>query len=196
MGRRLRCRLAGDRRGVTAIEFGIVAPVMIALLMMLGELLYQSYAQALLDGAIQKGGRDSAIQGGADKAATIDAEVARTVKIIAKNATWVAQRLNYNSFAVIKPETFVDKNGNGVRDPKECFDDVNGNKTWDSDPSRVGQGGANDVTQYAVTVTYPRLFPVASFFGAGTTQTIGAKTLLKNQPYSRQTSTVVQICPT
>ena len=85
------------------------------------------------------------------------------VKNIAKNATIVFTRKNYDSFSVIKPEPFTDTNGNGIRNTGECYTDINGNSQWDADPGVSGQGGANDVTLYTVTVTYPRLFPL---FGA------------------------------
>lgn len=187
-------RLVGDGRGATLVEFGFVAPVMVALLMLLGDLLYRTYVQSLLDGAIQKAGRDSAIQGGADRAADIDANVVAAVKQIAHNATWSSSRQNYNSFSMIKPEVIDDKNGNGILESKECFFDVNNNNSWDVNPSRSGQGGANDVTLYTVRITYPRLFPVTTFFGATPLQEVKASTLLKNQPYARQVRPVTKVC--
>ena len=190
-------RLVTDRRGVTVIEFAMVLPVMLAMIMGLGELMYQVYAQSILEGAIQKAGRDSAIQGGADNADAIDQSVLDMVKTISSGATFVGppKRTNYATFTSAKPEPFTDTNGNGVRDAKECFDDINGNRTYDTDPGTSGQGGANDVTLYTVKISYPRLFPVASFFGAAPTQTIVAKTFLKNQPYASQSAvTVKNIC--
>jgi len=187
-------RLVRDARGATLLEFAFVAPVMVAMLMMLGDLLYRAYAQVILDGAIQKAGRDSAIQGGGDEAGKIDAAVTSAVREVARGATVTAQRSNYNSFSIMKPEVIDDKNGNGKLDSKECFYDVNGNKAWDADPARQGQGAANDVTQYTVTVTYPRPFPVSGFFGASPNQQITATTLLKNQPYARQVRTVEKVC--
>ena len=62
---------------------------------------------------------------------------------------------------------------------------------WDADPGLSGQGGANDVTLYTMTITYPRLFPVTKALGVSSTQTITATTLLKNQPYATQTLTTV-----
>lgn len=186
--------LGPDIRGNTLIEFAIIFPVMMALFMMLGDFLYRAYAQALLDGAIQKAGRDSAIQGGGDEATNIDAAVTDAVRDISRGATFTTERRNYNSFSVMKPEVIDDKNGNGRLDSKECFYDVNGNKNWDVDPTRDGQGAANDVTRYVVTVNYPRLFPVTGFFGASAWQQISAMTLLKNQPYARQTRTVERVC--
>ncbi len=188
---------SSDRRGVTVIEFAMVLPVMLAMIMGLGELMYQVYAQSILEGAIQKAGRDSAIQGGADNAAAIDQSVLDMVKTISSGASFVGtpKRANYATFTSAKPEPFTDTNGNGVRDAKECFDDINGNGTYDTDPGASGQGGANDVTLYTVKISYPRLFPVASFFGVAPTQTIVAKTFLKNQPYASQSVvTVKNIC--
>jgi len=192
--RRLRF-LGRDTRGATIVEFAIVAPVMMILLMGICDLSYQIYAQSILNGAMQKAARDSGIQGGSESTAAIDAKVTAMVKNIAANATITFSRKNYDSFSVIKPEPFTDSNGNGVRDTGECFTDINGNGSWDADPGISGQGGANDVTAYTATVTYPRLFPVAGLFGWPSTQTVTASTLLKNQPYSAQTtSTLATVC--
>lgn len=192
---RRRQPLTRDTRGATLVEFAIVAPVMILLLMGICDLAYQVYAQAIVNGAMQKAGRDSTIQGAANNTAAIDLKVSNMVKNVAANATITFTRKNYDSFSLIKPEPFTDTNGNGVRDPKECFTDVNGNGTWDADPGVSGQGGADDVTVYTATVTYPRLFPVAKLFGWSSTQTITASTLLKNQPYASQSViTPKQVC--
>lgn len=192
MIRRLRA-LARDRRGATVLEFAFILPPMLFLLMGGSEVVYQVYVQSILDGAIQKAGRDSAIQGGAQNAAAIDAKVLTMVRVVAKTATFATppKREFYNSFSAMKPESFTDTNGNGVRNPGECFDDVNNNKNWDANPSMTGQGGANDVALYTVTINYPRLFPVAKLLGWQTNHQLTARTLLKNQPYASQAVTAV-----
>jgi Flp pilus assembly protein TadG len=188
--------LAADPRGATIVEFAIVAPVMIALLMGLGDLLYQSYLQSILDGAVQKAGRDSSLEASATSQTALDDKVEAMVKTIAKQATVSYNRRSYSTFALIKPEYFVDTNNDGVRQPTECFDDTNSNKQWDADPGRVSQGGANDVTRYTVTAVYPRLFPVAKLLGFASTGTLTSTTLLKNQPYKTQTGySIVRVCP-
>jgi Flp pilus assembly protein TadG len=184
-------RLRRDLRGVTVIEFAIVAPVMLLLIMGLGELMYTVYAKAILDGAIQKAARDSAIQGGGDRANDIDALVMQQVRAMAPNATHTSSRLSYNNFTSIKPERFTDSNSNNRYDAGECFDDINGNGTWDADPGMANQGGASDVTKYRITVTYPRPFPVAGLMGWADTNTITSETLLKNQPWATQSRQVV-----
>ena len=185
----LLARLRRDRRGATIIEFAIVAPVMMLLMMGLGDLLYQVYAQSVLNGAVQKAARDSGIEGGAANISTIDGTVQTIARQIAPAATFVPTRKSYDSFAEVAPEPFTDTNGNGVRNAGECFTDMNGNGSWDADPGSTGQGGASAVTLYTMTMTYPRLFPVAGLFGWPATQTISATTLLKNQPYATQVTT-------
>lgn len=179
-------RLAADRRGATIIEFAIVAPVMVLLILGLGDLMYQIYAQSLLDGAVQKAARDSALEGGSDQASTFDDRVLSMVKLIAPNATYASQRKSYSTFSSVKPEDFTDKNKNGVCDNGESFTDINGNKTWDLDPGIGSQGGADDVVKYTMNITYPRLFPMGKLLGWSDKVTISSSTYLKNQPYDTQ----------
>ena len=69
--------LSRNSRGVTVVEFAIVAPVMMMLLMGLSDLAYQIYAQSILNGALQKAGRDATIQGAANNTAAIDIQPPR-----------------------------------------------------------------------------------------------------------------------
>ncbi|HEX7849902.1 MAG TPA: TadE/TadG family type IV pilus assembly protein [Vicinamibacterales bacterium] len=187
--------LRHDQRGAALIEFALVTPVMLVMLMGFGDMLYQVYTQSILDGELQKAARDSGIEGGAANTSTIDAKVQTMVKKIAPGATFTSTRKSYDSFSEVAPEPFTDANGNGVRDPGECFTDENGNGTWDQDPGIAGQGGASAVTVYTMTATYPRLFPVAGLLGWPQTQTVSATTLLKNQPYATQATTAnVTVC--
>ncbi len=187
--------LYGDRRGVTVVEFAVVAPVMILLIMGLGELTFTIYAQSVLSGAVQKAGRDSAIQGASDRVIDIDTRVMEQVHALVPRATHVSSRASYFNFGSVRPERFVDGNGNNVRDAGECFDDINNNSRWDADPGVANQGGASDVTRYRIRVTYPRPFPMAQLLGWDADATMAAETLVKNQPYATQSAQVVRnIC--
>ena len=202
----IRRGLARDTRGAALVEFAIVAPVMILLMMGLGDMLYTLYAKAVLNGAVQKAARDSGIQGGALLSGTLDGRVATMmgnlmatpINSCAANPTvptWCSTRKSYSTFSQIAPEPFTDVNADGIRQVGECYSDINGNRQWDADPGKTGQGGANDVTVYTMTITYPRLFPVAALFGWSTNSIITATTTLKNQPYASQaTSTPATIC--
>lgn len=190
-------RLAPDRRGATIIEFALVLPVMLTVIMGLGELTYQQYVQAILTGAVQKAGRDSTIQGAAGQTSQIDATVMQMVRQVAKDATFDSKRSSYASFAAVAPEPFVDTAGTGTYvSTKDCFTDLNGNSSWDPDPGSTGQGGANDVTVYSIRIYYQRLFPVAALIGMSQTATLTGRTVLKNQPWAAQNAYAPkQICP-
>lgn len=181
-------RLPRDVRGVTAMEFAIVAPVMILTLLGLSDLGYRVYAQSILDGAMQKSGRDSTLETNntVDAAIELDAQVARAVHAIAPTATFATSRKSYAEFGRIKREDYPDANGNGQRDVGECFEDLNGSGKQEDDPGLSGQGGADDVVVYDVTVTYPRIFPLGGLMGWSDKQVIKGRTILKNQPYNSQ----------
>lgn len=176
--------LLSDERGATLVEFAILLPVLLALLMGLMDLCYQAYVQAVLEGAVQKAARDATIE--AADTTTIDTRVTNTIRQVAGKATVIPSRLFYASFSLIKPEAFEDKNSNGKYDAGECFYDVNDNDQWDLDPGRAGQGGASDVTIYRVSVRYTRLFPLAGLLGWSSQVVLNASTRFKNQPYGAQ----------
>lgn len=199
--------LASDRRGATLIEFAMILPVMMMLIMGLSDLLFQSYAQAVLTGETQKAGRDAGIEGSAATGSALDAKVVSRMAPLLKNLTkscttgavtspaWCSTRKNYDTFEAMAPEPFTDTDNDGLRDAGECYTDMNGNRTWDADPGLSGQGGASAVTAYTIQIRFPRTFPVAGLLGWSATQTIRASTVLKNQPYATQTTTTpVTVC--
>ncbi len=190
-------RIARDRRGATIIEFALLAPVLLLLLMGLFDLCYRSYAQSVLTGALQAAARKGTLEGNATTSASqaIDEAVIQQVRPVAPNLTWVSKRLHYRNYDGVEAEPFDDVNSNNRYDPGECFTDTNGNGLWDADPGTTGQGGANDITVYTVEITYPRLFPLTELMGWSSDQTISASSALKNQPYDTQSAaTPARIC--
>ncbi|MBS0503769.1 MAG: pilus assembly protein [Proteobacteria bacterium] len=188
-------RLARDEKGSPIAEFAVVAPTMFLLIMASMDLAYRSYTTSLLEGEIQKAARDSGMEGSQDRLDAIEAKAKKQVQLIVKNATFTPLRRSYTTYLNAKPERFTDTNGNGVRDGGECFDDVNANGQWDSDPGNVGQGGANDIAAYTMTMSFPRLFPLYGMLGWPKDETITVKTYLRNQPYGAQNLPVVkQVC--
>ena len=185
-----------DERGVTIIEFAIVAPVMLLMLMGFFDLAHTAYARSVLQGAMQMAARNSTLESGLTSQTAIDDYVKNQVKVITgSNATFVSTRLSYTDFTSVgKPENFTDTNGNGQYDVGECFEDVNGNGQWDSDLGKTGQGGADDAVLYTMSVTYKRMFPMATMLGWSANQTITASTVLRNQPYGSQSTPAYTKC--
>lgn len=177
-------RIGRDETGVSAVEFALIAPVLLMMLMGLFDFGYNMYTDALLEGSIQKAARDSTIEGADAKSGQLDEQVTEMVHAIAPGATLKFERLSYSSFGdVNQPEDYDDVNDDGVCDAGESFEDANGNGTWDADRGRTGQGAARDAVLYQVTITYPRPFPVAQLIGLDPTMTMQAHTVLRNQPY-------------
>lgn len=179
-------RLKINIKAATIIEFAFVCPIILIVIMSLGELAFQEYLQSVLSGEIQKAARDSTIDGNglAESNIVIDNRVKSTISSIINEPIWdKPSRKNYSHFTDIGPEYFFDSNGNNAYDKGECFIDTNGNSTWDADPGALGQGGANAIVVYQMGFSYPRIFPVANLVGWPSTAHVEATTILKNQPY-------------
>lgn len=189
--RRLSSRLRRDTRGATIVEFAMVAPVMCLILLAGFDIAHSLYARAVLQGIVQKAGRDSALEtGAADMTqAAIDERVMGQAKALQNNATVLITRRYYRTFTEVsaqRAEDWTDTNGNGRCDAGEPYEDANQNATWDSDGGNAGQGGAKDATLYTVTMTYPRMFPAYRYLGGSSNAVIRAVTVLRNQPYDAQ----------
>ena len=182
-------RLLRDARGVAAVEFALVAPIMLIGLLGVLDLGYTMYTASLLEGTIHKTARDSTIQGAGGRAATLDARVEKQVRNIAPGAEITFSRTAYTSFVDARqPEDFTDTNGDGICNDNEPFEDANGNGVWDADRGQAGFGGARDAVLYEVEVRFPRLFPVHKLIGQSGHTTMTSRTILRNQPFDAQTS--------
>ncbi|MBH5321877.1 TadE/TadG family type IV pilus assembly protein [Aurantiacibacter sediminis] len=187
-------RLMRDDGGVTIIEFAFIAPVFFLMLIGMFDFGFQVYAQSVLSGAMQKAGRDSALEPGGLTAEQLDASVTRRALMILPSATIEFSRSNYKDFADInKPEDFDDTDGDGICNNGEPFDDYNFNGVWDADRGESGQGGARDAVLYAATITYDRVFPLYNMFGISQESTLYSATVLRNQPFAEQGERVPEI---
>lgn len=196
---RLTLRLWRERRGVTLVEFGLIAPVLCVLLLGSLDMAHTLYMRATLQGIVQKIARDATLESSLDDTvqAALDAKVSAQVKQLNNNATISFARTYYRSYtdaATGMFEPFTDTNKDGTCDNGEPYEDNNANSTWDKTVDNDNQGGAKDAVLYTVTVTYPRMFPVGKWITGGSTTTVTAATVLRNQPYGDQTETVVRYC--
>jgi len=183
--------LVRDKAGVTAVEFALIAPGLLTVLLGIFELGYEIYAQTMLQGAIQQAARASTIEGAGTNVASINGIVSDAVHQIVPDAEVTFDRKSYTNFGDVGlPEDYTDSNSNGECDAGEPFEDANGNGTWDADRGVAGSvGGARDAVLLTVTVTYDRPFPLAKLVpGMSNTLTTTAATVLRNQPYDDQRS--------
>lgn len=187
-----RRQLLTDRRGATMVEFAIIAPTFLMLLVGAFDLSHQLYMISAMQGVVQKAARDSTLESGGDAAsqAKFDARVTRSIYDLSKSAKVKIDRRYYRTFqdaSLADPESWTDTNNNKTCDAGEPYQDENNNRTWDKDGGDAGQGNAKDRVVYTVSATFPRSFYIKSL-GIAKTYTTVARTVLQNQPYSDQQS--------
>lgn len=174
-----------DERGVAATEFALAAPVFLLMLIGIYDLGHMVYLKSVLQGAVSRAARDAALET-ADIEASNDA-VEAIVHTVAPQAKVTLDRVSYYDFADIKrPEAWNDKNSNGLCDGGETYTDENRNNRWDADVGVSGNGGANDVVLYTVTVDYDPVFKNPFIPGMNKVRTLQATAVKKNQPFSLQ----------
>lgn len=181
-------RLFGDNGGVTLVEFAFVGPVLILLIMGIFDMAHTQYTNALVNGAMQKAGRDMTLENAASRTAANDARVrAQVLNIVPNGATVEFERLSHFDFTDIgEPEEFADDNLDGICNNNEVYADANGNGQWDADRGRDGIGGARDAVLYTAIITYPRMFPMFELAGMPDQVTLRSSTVLRNQPFDEQ----------
>jgi Flp pilus assembly protein TadG len=187
--------LRRDTRGTAITEFALTAPLFLLILMGIFDFSWQMYAKQVLSGSVAQAARASTLEGNASSQTALDAAVRKQVKKVFKNANVTFTRKAYDSYDEIgDPENYTDSNKNGRYDSGECFQDVNGNGSWDADRGQTGNGGAEDVVVYSAAMEVTRILPVWAMLGQPQKTTIKASTVLRNQPYAAATSTNKVIC--
>ena len=193
--RGLPIRLVRDERGTTLVEFAMVAPVLVVLLLGIFDLGYRSYAASVVQGALHDAARMATV--GGVTPTQIDARVRQRLNHFAEVGTLTTTTTSYYDFTGVgRPETITsDTAPIGEYNDTDCFEDANGNGEYDLDRGRAGTGNSDDIVRYQISITYDRLFPVAGFLGWPNTDTITANTVLRNQPYAGRTITTEIVCP-
>ena len=186
-------RLRHDQRGISAVEFALISPAFFTLILGALDMGHTLYMQSVLQGVMQKAGRDSSLEDGTETAqqAAIDQSIKDSVLSLAHDANINLTRRNFRDYtaaAQATAEPFTDTDSNGVCGNGEPYQDNNNNSVWDKDGGDAGQGGAKDTVVYTADVTYPRLFPMATLIGLPANVHIKASTVLVNQPYGDQAS--------
>jgi Flp pilus assembly pilin Flp len=174
--------------GATAVEFAIIAPVLIFITFAIIESGIAFAADILLKSATNdaaRTGRTGFVSENSTQDATVKQKIRSEAGVIMDADKLVITSLAYKGFDVLKkPEPFIDKNGNGVRDNGENFTDVNGNGVYDKDQGASGYGGTAQVVIY--TVTYPWTFHTPflnRLIGNNGTLDLTATAVVQNEPY-------------
>lgn len=180
--------LVRNEDGATLVEFGMVAPILILMLMGIFDMAHTQYTHAMLNGTMQAAGRDLTLENAGSNQAAIDQLVINRVKTVAPSTADVTlEKLSHFDFSDIgEQEEFDDTNADGECNNNEVFVDANGNGQWDPNRGELGIGGARDAVLFTAVVSYDRLFPMYGVAGMPQKVTLRASTVLRNQPYDEQ----------
>ncbi|MBB4613294.1 TadE/TadG family type IV pilus assembly protein [Novosphingobium taihuense] len=181
-------RLIEDREGATIVEFAIVVPLFLMLLLGIMDVGQMVYGKSVLTGAVHRAARSASLE--TRNTSEADASVLDAIKPVLPGVTIKTSRTSYYDFADVgRAEKWNDKNANAVCDAGETYTDENRNGQWDQD---VGQkdssGSANDVIVYKVTATFKPVFRVPLLPKLWGDRTLTATAVTKNQPFGNQTS--------
>lgn len=181
--------------GASIMEFGLIAPIVMVMMLGTMDIGHSYFVRATLDGAMQNAARSSSLEGSATLTAQelVDLRVESSILALAPNATITSTRRYYKTFseaALARAETVIEPpTGADMKcDPGESFMDANDNGVWDVDGGTDGQGGAKDIVIIKFKVSYPRLFPMAKLLGLPANVELESNSILANQPYGEQTS--------
>jgi Flp pilus assembly pilin Flp len=186
--------LRRDTSGATIVEFALILPVLCMMLLGTLDLGYRSYVASVVQGALHDAARMATV--GGVTTAQIQTYVQNKLQAFSRNATITTTTRSYSDYSGVKvAETITqDTAPFGVYNQGDCFQDANGNGSYDTDRGRSGTGGSEDVVYFEVTMTYPHIMPVGKLFGWSGNVTTTQNTVLRNQPYAARNNSVAIVC--
>lgn len=173
-------------RGITAVEYALILPPLLFLIMGVIEFSLFLFVQSSLEGATfsaSRTGKTGFVDSPSTREETILQALDDRVGFFLDMQRMTIDSRSYADFASIgQPEPFVDVNGNGERDITENYTDSNGNGTYDTDMGIEGPGSAGEVVVYTVSYPWRVLNPLFHTY-LGETIEVTSKFVVKNEPY-------------
>ncbi|MVZ96729.1 pilus assembly protein [Sphingorhabdus sp. IMCC26285] len=195
-------KVVKDCEGTSIVEFAVISPVMFTLLFGGFDFGHTLYMKSVLQGAINKAARDSALETGtvAEVQAAVDQKVIDQVTAVHRTAEFDTDSFSRSYFrtftdaAFPESEVWDDTNSDGECNNDENYIDENNNSTFDADGIADGQGYTRDAVKYSATVRYDRLFPLAGLLGISNRVELTASTVIANQPYGQKAAAITRKC--
>lgn len=174
--------------GVTAVEFALISPVLVLLVMGILEISLMLFAQTVMEGAAytaSRVGKTGYISTNATREETIIEMLNQRMRPLFNPANISFDTLTYNQFDQIgQAEPFVDVNGNGIRDDDENYSDVNGNGQYDDDMGASGVGSTSQIVVYVIEYAWPVTTPIMrEWIGEDGTLNLSSRTIIQNEPF-------------
>lgn len=180
----LRCR-----KGVSALEFALVAPIMLLAITGIIDLMLVMFVTALMEGGLRDASRlgrtGFAPAGTTREQAILDKIAKATIGLVDINKATVTT-LEYQDFGSIgQPEVYTDVDGDSQYDAGEPWVDKNGNGTWDADQGLAGIGSSSTIVLYKVRYNWRLLTPLLpTFLPNGYNFPIEVSVAVRNEPWN------------
>jgi Flp pilus assembly protein TadG len=179
-------RFRREAEGVTLVEFGMIAPVLLLLVMGVAELGLMMAAQGVLENAVFSGSR-SGKTGYKDVGKTQQEMILAAIKKAASSyideTKVTLNSTAYDDFDKI-PEPFSDTNKNGRYDNGESYSDLNENGKYDMSSGTTGYGAGGQIVVYTASYDWKLFTPMLSgLIGTNGVVPLKARVVLKNEPY-------------
>lgn len=182
------CCLWRANDGVSAIEFAIVAPVLLLLIFGIVEFATIMLVANIMENATSissRLGKTGYAAGGKSRTETIlDSVIARAGNLIDPQKLSITSKY-YEQFDQIgDAEPWNDANHNGIAETGE-YNDINGNGQYDADMGLAGYGNAEDIVVYTIRYPWGIMTPIMrELIGdAHGDYPITAHAIVKNEPF-------------
>lgn len=176
-----------NQTGSTSIEFCLIAPMMVLLIVGILEISMVLTVQVLMEGAVRNAARYGITGLGQTeilRQQRIRDIIEETTVGLVDVETMRLTTMSYENFESIgQSEPFTDNAPpNGRYDDGEAFEDSNNNGIWDEEAGTPGLGGPEDIVLYEIEYALPALTGLLDPF-IGEAWDLRASIAVRNEPY-------------
>jgi len=179
--------------GSSALEFALVAPVFIMMMIGILEISVMAFASSLLEGGLREAARFGITGlppgGGTREQAIVNIINQHGVGFVTVTTADVSNKVYPNFSDIGQPEPYDDLDSSGDISTGDTYEDVNCSGTWESDMASVGAGQGSDVVIFQVDYQHPMLTGLLSpFMGSGGKVPLSASVAVRNEPFNTGTT--------
>lgn len=180
-------RLRACRKGSTAVEFALLAPLVVVVMMAIVEFALISFAGVVMDGvsaSVSHIGKTGYAPAGTDRLAYLRNQLQvqsgglLNPSLLSIDIQW------YNGLNDVgKPEPCL-ISACSPASPPGTYTDVNGNRQWDADQGSPGAGSGGVAALYRLSYPWPLFTPaIRAFFGGAGTVTLSSSAVVRNEGF-------------
>ncbi len=177
--------------GAAAVEFALVAGLLVFMVLAILELGLIMLISSGLEGSAHQAarygmtGQGSAISSEERENGILEA-AAKSLPDFVDPDKLAVDIISYNEFREIgKAEPYEDRNGSGEYDPGDTYTDLNGNGQWDEESGLAGAGDPGSITVYELHYPWSVMTPLFHNFFTDGVLDLSARIVVKNEQYDQ-----------